>query len=234
MPYGAGKAGAVTQSEANALLGCGIFFVLLIGVGTIVNIHRAAIGLGGDGGHSHTSHRIRATILHLMNMIMAWCFLFWTEWQLYVWGWESTVIGGALVVAFFLTMASFLVVCILDFFSRRVEDTVMGESAHSRKVVKKTVRSLELALGVLVGFSWERAFDVGFEEIEHAIIHNPSWQKAWLHGLPHYAGIAIMSLVLLILVAPAWRFYIMPKAAKLERQEKQEGEADKRERKQVA
>jgi len=221
MPYGAGKVGEVTQSQANALLGCGIGFVLLIGVGTVVNINHAALHLDGEW-----SHRIRATVLHLINMIMAWCFLFWTEWQLYVWGWESTVIGGALVVAFFLTMASFCVVLILDFFSRRVQ--AMGESDQSRKVVKKTVRSLELALGVLVGFSWERAFDVGFEEIEHAIEHTPKFHHS---GLPHWAGIAVMSVVLLLLVGPAWRFYIMPKAAKLEAIEKQEGEEDKAERK---
>jgi len=215
MPYMPGKMGEITQYQANILLGCGIGFVLLIKTWTL-----------GFSFLNRQGHRIKDIGLHMINMMMAWTFLFWAEWQLYVWGWESTVIGGALVVAFFLTIASFSVVLLLDAYSR---SQARGASRSSNRDVKKTVRSLELALGVLVGFSWERAFDVGFEEIEHTLEHNPKINIP----IPHWAGVAIMSFVLLIIVAPAWRLYIMPKAERLEEQEQRDEKLDSA-RKQVA
>merc|ERR1719271_944739 len=126
---------------------------------------------------------------------MAWSFLFWSEWQLYVLGWESTVIGACIAIAFFLSFLCFAMVFVLS---------NLAERFKSNKLARRALGSLELALGILVGFSWERAFDVGFEEIEHKIHHDKRLQ------ISPVLCIVLLSTVLLVIVAPAWRLYILP------------------------
>lgn len=193
--YEPGKLGDVSQAHANILLLVVIGFVCLVAAGTVTMIkcpHLCATDF---------DKRITLNLQHLNSMILAWSILFWAEWQLYVWGWESTVIGGCLVIAVLLTVFSFATVFLLSYMSTFIQ------GGHGER---RTMKSLELALGVLVGFSWERAFDVGFEEIEHTLHHR-------IHlGIPPWATVTLLSLVLLIIVAPAWRFYILPKAAHLE------------------
>merc|ERR1712224_34357 len=91
-------------------------------------------------------------------MTCAWCFLFWGEWQLYAFGWDSTIIGGSLVVAVVLSLSSFATVLVIYYFLVPLVPGGYG--------IRRALKSFELALGILVGFSWERAFDVGFEEME--------------------------------------------------------------------
>lgn len=194
-PYEPGEIGNVTQGDANALLLFAVGFALLVGIGAVVIIkqHQRL-------SRSKTRKRVVSNFQHLNSMIMSWSFLFWAEWQLYVWGWESTVIGGCIVVAFFLTGLSFSAVFLLNCASEQLKSIPMA---------KRAMGSLELALGVLVGFSWERAFDVGFEEVEHALKHSPG-------VVPAPVTVALMSIVLLVIVTPAWRYYILPKVGQLE------------------
>lgn len=105
-----------------------------------------------------------------------------------------------MVIAFFLTGGSFAFVFVLNIISERLKSNKMGSRA---------LESVELALGVLVGFSWERAFDVGFEVVEHTVKHGSS-------SIPAPVSVALMSILLLIIVAPAWRYYILPKVDELE------------------
>jgi hypothetical protein len=198
-PYEPGKIGTISQGETNTLLSCAFCFLALAcgGAGIIIKYQNLL-------STNKFDRRITTNLQHLNSMIMAWSFLFWAEWQLYVWGWESTVIGGCLVVAVFLTVASFGCVFLLN--------CVQSHFSGS-KMAMRAMGSLELALGVLVGFSWERAFDVGFEEIEHTLAHR-------VHiGIPAHVSVVLMSIFLLIIVAPAWRYYILPKSAQMEKLE---------------
>jgi len=207
-PYEPGNVGNVTQADSNSLLLVAMGFLSLVAALTVAIMKHPDSFCGNS-----FDARITGNVQHLSSMIMAWSFLFWAEWQLYVWGWESTIIGGCLVVAVFLTVCSFAAVFLLDY----MEKSVQGEY---RKMTQRTIGSLELALGVLVGFSWERAFDVGFEEIEHTLQHR-------IHlGIPPIATVTLLSLVLLIIVAPAWRYYILPKAAQLEKQAEAQSTAE--------
>jgi len=191
MPYEPGKVGDVTQTDANFLLATVFGFIALVGAGT------AYITKKDRRLHETSAFEKRATTLvqHLISMCMAWSFLFWAEWQLYVWGWESTIIGGALVVAVFSSVSCFACVYLLNYLEEHLEG----------KMARKALKSMELALGVCVGFSWERAFDVGFEEIEHSLEHR---FNMYFRPVVYVAG---LSLVLLAIVAPAWRLYILPK-----------------------
>lgn len=196
--YEPGKMMHASQSNANWLLFAGLLFVVAVVGGTMAIIKNSA-----RIEQNHFVHRITTNVQHLNSMIMAWCFLFWAEWQLYVWGWEATVIGGCFAVAVVLTFASFMSVYLLDF-------AVKHAQAAYTTGARRATNSIETALGLLVGFSWERAFDVGFEEIEHSLEH-----RIETH-VPATVWVVIMSTVLLAIVAPAWRHFILPKAIKME------------------
>jgi hypothetical protein len=190
LPYEPGHVGAITQSEATQMLVCGLFFGVLVGGGAaVVAKHGASIT-------SPNAKRAVTGVQHLNSMTMAWCLLFWAEWQLYVWGWERAVIAGCLVVAVSMTIFSFGVVILSNY--------AMDSIRNSGKLAKRARKSIELALGILVGFSWERAFDVGFEELEHTIAH---------HTTEHNAEILLLGLsaLLVAIVAPAWQWHILPK-----------------------
>jgi hypothetical protein len=205
MPYEPGKVGNVTQTDALWLVAAGFCFIALVVGGTVV-IMKNHDKIAG----TEFRLRVATTVQHLNSMIMGWCFLFWAEWQLYVWGWESTVIGGCLVVAVFLTLTSFALVYVLSYIEELLEKN--QQHAQQAKTARRALASLELALGLVVGFSWERAFDVGFEEIEHTLEHSSS----------HASGtvwVTLLSILLFVIVAPAWRLYILPKALGAEKKE---------------
>jgi len=192
-PYMPGAVGNVTQHHANVLLSCSFLFTVLVFAGAfaMIKFHY----------HIDSHRRVATNAQHLCSMIMAWCFLFWAEWQLYVWGWEHTIIGGCLVIAIFMTLFSFGAVVFL---------THIQAYFHSTKMMQRAMGSLEMALGVLVGFSWERAFDVGFEEI------NAKYE----HGMLGPCLVILLSIGLFAIVAPAWRLNILPKVLKLEEKAK--------------
>jgi hypothetical protein len=202
MPYEPGKVGDVQQEHCTKLLLVSIAFALLVFAGQIVIMKYHEVL-----SSTEFNKRCVANLQHLNSMLMAWSFLFWAEWQLYVIGWERTVMGATLLLALLLTLLSFTGVVVFTF---------IREHLH-KKLAKRAIGSLEVALGVLAGFSWERAFDVGFEEIEHAFAHQ--------HGslIPGYAAVTLLSFVLLCIVTPAWRYHILPKSMLLEEtQEKKE------------
>jgi len=198
MPYEPGKVGFIEQIHATKLLMVAAFFGALVVFGQVMIIKYSDV-LGAN----EFDKRCTENLQHLNSMTMAWCVLFWAEWQLYVSGWESTVIGGCLVIAVCLTILSFAGVVVFTF---------VKEHLHQR-LAKRAIGSLELALGVLAGFSWERAFDVGFEEIEHAFTHHIETPMA-----PHVA-VTVLSIILLMIVLPAWRYHILPKTMRLEEAE---------------
>lgn len=199
--YEAGRADHVTQSNANRLLACSVGFALLVLLGAI------AMKKVQSRIRTPRARRFANIVQHLNSMIMAWSFLFWAEWQLYVSGWKETVIGGCLVISIFMTMYGFLCVFFLNFVEHHF---------RANKSLQRAMTSLELALGVLIGFSWERAFDVGFEEI-------------YLKFEGQSGGsviVALMSLALIAVVGPAWRYHILPKVEMLESVAKELRDAD--------
>jgi len=188
--YEPGKIGAVTQSEANKLLMCSGVATLLVIVGAICPMHELI-------GESHLRKRALTNVQHLNSMVMAWGLLFWAEWQLYVSGWEHTTMGGCIVVAISVSTGAFISVILLS---------AIPTAHTANKFGKRAAKSIVLALGLLIGFTWERAFDVAFEELEeHYAEHHSS---KWLG----HAIVTCVSLVLTAIVAPAWRHYILPRA----------------------
>lgn len=205
-PYEPGKVGNVTQHDCNQLLGCGLCSFLLVAIG------------GAGIYYHHVSlrpvRRVVENFQHLTSMLTAWVGLFYSEWQLYVWGWESTIIGGCLIVACCVTFFSLAGILVLN-----VSNSFVKAGEETSKMLGKAMRSGSLALGVLVGFSWERAFDVAFEEIALKM------EKSRHHLVNSEAAVVFMSIILFAVVAPAWRFYILPSTIEEEQLEDKEAAA---------
>mmetsp|Transcript_74774 Transcript_74774/g.178452 ORF Transcript_74774/g.178452 Transcript_74774/m.178452 type:complete len:517 (+) Transcript_74774:44-1594(+) len=133
---------------------------------------------------------------------------------------------GDVVTACIVTLLSFVVMYLLDKQADK-EDEVLhqtptggfrregSEAMHKRK--RTAMRSTVMAIGVLIGFAWEKCFDVAVDETaeKEGSILPPSFIKI------------ILAAMLATLVLPAWRWYILPVVKQLggfDEGEEEEGE----------
>merc|ERR1719491_1843081 len=72
----------------------------------------------------------------------------------------------------------------------------------SSGIEMKALKSMISALGLLVGLSWEKAFDLALGEVAL----DPSDSDYYLHL---FMAVALMDLV----AGPAWAFFVLPKAS---------------------
>lgn len=92
-------------------------------------------------------------------------------------------------------LVSMLALCII-FFLDTIEDMdFTGDAAD------KAIRSIIGAIGILVGFSWEQAFEGGVEVIAEVTISRGRWY-------PIITKLALAT-ALAFLIVPAWRKYIL-------------------------
>eukprot|EP00747_Dinoflagellata_sp_TGD_P183655 gnl/TRDRNA2_/TRDRNA2_38678_c1_seq1.p1 gnl/TRDRNA2_/TRDRNA2_38678_c1~~gnl/TRDRNA2_/TRDRNA2_38678_c1_seq1.p1 ORF type:complete len:189 (+),score=30.88 gnl/TRDRNA2_/TRDRNA2_38678_c1_seq1:56-568(+) len=129
--------------------------------------------------------------LHVTSMTMAWCTLFWGEWQIYIPGFmDGSRIAGCLLVALGHTFNTVLWIFVLDYIANRFQ------------VVEQALRSIMTTFGVLVGIAWARVFNVAFQDLA---------ETADMGGSKE-VRMPIFVVCLMIVVLPAWRMYILPKA----------------------
>jgi len=108
-------------------------------------------------------------------------------------GFEGARIEGCLLTALLLTAIALTVVLALD--------SLAAVILHSKSDTS-AMRALMVSMGLMVGFTWERCFDLG---LEHLSVHHGGvlLQSFLRHASP---------LVMLAVVVPAWAWYILPKA----------------------
>jgi len=117
-----------------------------------------------------------------------------------------TTITGRILLALVLSVICLVIIFGLDFIGDTAKKLYPGKNLGN-SIIKRIVD----AKSILVGFSWEHAFDGGVEAI------------ASTTSDPQFANTAIAVLVFLIIV-PAWRRYILKKAIVLQQYAKlQEG-----------
>lgn len=125
-------------------------------------------------------------------------------------GAEYGVLGNV-ITACFLTFFSFTVMYFLDKEADKVDDALeglaeeVGQTADAKKMKsrkKVAMRATVLAIGVLIGFAWERCFDVAVDETAE--------REASEGILPPSLVKVVLALMLATLVVPAWRWYILP------------------------
>lgn len=177
----------VTQAHANQLLLCGSVFGIAACTGPCLLQHC----LNAEAQPSGALARVLGILVRLQGLIFAWVLLFWAEWQLQLWSWECPLIGGSLTVASAATIFSCLVIVVSSY------------------AAKCTTDSLELALGLLVGFSWQRSFAIGFEDISDGV----NMQSSRINPL---VMSKLFTVLLLVVGVPAWRLFVLPRAMQLE------------------
>merc|ERR1712187_615408 len=89
--------------------------------------------------------------------------------------------------------------------------------------IKKYCRDFMSSFGVCIGFAWERAFDATIGSLVKA--------KAAIYGPGGTAVLrVIVSFAVLVLVVPAWRFYILPEVVAIGIAEEVEEEEEEKEK----
>jgi len=127
---------------------------------------------------------------HVAAMTLAYCLVYLGEWIFKTVDFDGPRISASMIVALFMTLFS----CLCTFSLNHVSLT------HNLK--PKSMRSLILALGLLVGFLWERAFDIALV----VVAEQPD------RPVSRGTSATILTLVLVGVVLPAWKAYIMPLA----------------------
>jgi len=204
---------AITQGKANILFLVCIAFVCIIG--GLSNMSHLWTWLVEANPVYSRAFRV---FLSISSMAFGWCFLFWGEWQVLLltnrvrplWSewqivdelpyrkfqtYERKTIGSALCIAICMTELSLMLIFVCDFVMVHLRG-----SSHTTDAARRGFRSVILAGGIVIGFSWEQAFDVALENIS----------EMWVHGWERTSTL-FLSLAILLIVLPAWRLYILPK-----------------------
>lgn len=174
-----------TQRNANVLLG--IWIIMTVGLFAFVNFcHHHLQGRG---------ERVARTIEVLQSVFStakAWAILTWGHWQVYALGFEGVRLAACMLVALGMTGISIGLIFGLN---RRLLRLRRGQG-------RTAVRYLSLSMGVIIGFSWETAFDVALETLSHNLFRGSGFR-----GFSVY----VFTLVSLVVVLPAWSGWILPK-----------------------
>lgn len=205
---------------------CFVMLIFGISVG-IFGYLRTILGLG-----TAWMTRRHATWVRLgTDFVLAWSLLFTTDAFLTNHGLGGNKMGclGQVITAMILTIIGFLVVFLLDRQADAVEAKMVASPSKNQQQIdeyrerqKKAIRGTVLAIGVLIGFGWERCFDAAVDSTaeQDAKIVPPTLTKVGL------------ALVLASIVLPAWRWYILPVVKELggfEEEEEEEEEVDEEE-----
>jgi len=151
-------------------------------------------------------HRILEIAKMTCIMAMAWCLLFWGQWEIFDTHLVKRENLARIVLALALTYYGMIQIFVLD-----------AVADHSKsKIAKKGSRLLTKGFGLALAFAWEASFDNSIETMADGI-------KGWSPG-----GMKLLiACVLVAIVAPAWAKYILPKTmTEEEEEEKDQKEAD--------
>mmetsp|Transcript_56235 Transcript_56235/g.108514 ORF Transcript_56235/g.108514 Transcript_56235/m.108514 type:complete len:594 (+) Transcript_56235:103-1884(+) len=169
------------------LLLCGVAFGLLTGVATFFVVRlewkKATLSL----------YRLSSLLQLVFGLTMSWCFYFGIQWYfLYMFG--DPMLRGtvgklleALVVSFFSMVSIFVLDCI-------------GDGSPN---FKSALTGVIVAIGLLVGISWEHAFTHAIDELAASMAESE---------IDRVEIKMIAAVILVASVLPAWRLYILPKS----------------------
>lgn len=196
---------AYTLGQAGAVVGFGVFIFALHVIRTQV--------IKGDIFTKRVTEQFKV----ICGMVFAWCFFFgiqmFVEHIVDAEGLSDAAKGvetiKAVAVAVLITFCCYVMIFVLD---------KLADADFTDDAIDKSIRELIKALGILIGFAWEKSFDAAVVSVAEEASHSlaPSVTKL------------IMSVVICITVIPAWRWYILPQLQELgcfeEEEEEEEGE----------
>lgn len=136
------------------------------------------------------------------SMATAWCFFKWGAWycSAVISGedvhaghfYHPTVLLGKLFQAVVLSLLGTVLVFVMD--------CIADSSPDSSKLMRANVTGV----GIAIGFSWEQAFDRALENLV---------ETKFIQGSETLSDFVVCFL-LMIVIYPGWRLYILPKTSK--------------------
>lgn len=138
----------------------------------------------------------------------AWCFFYGVKWALCATKFTNETALLHVVLSLVLSAAAFAAIFLLD---KVMDNNLLGEESQ---LAENAVEKLITGLAILIGFSWEQCFDTAVTVISES-------QKK---HCPEVLSKLIMSIILIVVVFPAWRLYILPKERELADEVTEEGQ----------
>lgn len=168
-----------------------------VGIGLVLLIVLSLfISKALHGKHRHI-HRLAEVVEVFASTGCGWCFYFAAKWGLYSLNFTHDLALLRVALALLLSFVSLGCIFLLD----KIADLdTTGDAAD------EAIRTIVEALGLLVGFSWEQAFDMATDNVVQGLLYecDPAMAKLML------------SVSLIAIVFPAWVWYILPTVLRLE------------------
>lgn len=166
---------------------------------------------GGLNSPAIDTHRFFELAQIISSFAFAWNLLNVSTWRIQLTADKVhwTHIWTEVVEALLVSLASVGVIFLFD---------KIADLKSTPPSVDQAIRDLILALGVLIGFSWEHAFHIGIVDIA-ARVHE---KMTWNEDACKFFGCTAITLIVL----PAFRWYIVPKVFKLKEKKNREAHAE--------
>eukprot|EP00418_Pyrodinium_bahamense_P094336 CAMPEP_0179037912 /NCGR_PEP_ID=MMETSP0796-20121207/14367_1 /TAXON_ID=73915 /ORGANISM="Pyrodinium bahamense, Strain pbaha01" /LENGTH=535 /DNA_ID=CAMNT_0020734223 /DNA_START=9 /DNA_END=1616 /DNA_ORIENTATION=+ len=149
--------------------------------------------------------RFTPQLRNVVAMSFAWCLFFSSQWFLSAHFFRDTTgMTKALVLALFVTAVALGMIIILQ----KAE-----ELDETDEDIDEVLRAIVLGLGILIGFAWERCFDIAVVSITSRV-----------HFISPATSKLGMAVVLAAVVVPAWRMHILRTVMKLQKEDEEEEE----------
>jgi len=189
-------------------------FLLLIAFGLIALVVVVSIipAKSEEEGGALWNERRKDQLKLIISMIFAWCLYFAIDWYM-----NKNPIKNAtemlvqVQVALAATAVAFSMIYGLD---------KIADMKSTGDDVDKAIRTVCMSLALLIGFGWEKTFDMAVEA---------SVSGAQISWLPDYAGKMALALFLCAIVLPAWRKFILPTCLEFIKMDEEAEEAEKEE-----
>jgi len=158
---------------------------------------------------------LKRTVLVTQNscaMAFAWCLLFTGRWEIARFQNEClhpNMIVARVLLALFISFASYLFIAGLDF---------IADLEATGNTIDRAIINFILAISVLVGFSWEQAFDGAVEVIADLTGKEGSTR-------PIMVEMALALLVTVVAITP-WKRHILRKVIQLEEEQNERREEE--------
>jgi len=181
------------------LLMCGVMFEFC-GV-LLLNVERCI-------PKSERLERIIEILSNYFTFGNAWCFFYGMKWLVCAMQFTNETALLHVVLSLCLSAVAFGAIFVLD---KVMDNHLLGEDSE---LAENAAENLITGLAILIGFSWEQCFDTAV-----TVIARSQKQKC-----PEAISKLIMSVILVIVVFPAWRLYILPTELELQDELTEEGQ----------
>jgi len=172
--------------------------------------------LDGTDQEEEKEPRVGVQVRNITMMFFSWCVYFSSDWTVKGTVAKVPVLGenammGQTFLALSLTGISFFAIFVLD---------KIADSDRTPAAADKCIEEAVFSLAFLIGFGWEKTFDMAVEQIAEYLEEEEKLKPDCITKL-------VLGMLLALLVIPAWRLYILPNIIAYEEAEEAEKETEK-------